>query len=295
MRYRKALTAALLLALLTANALAEGTMLGVQVTYTPAPAATPAASSAPAQRSAALSEETYALGERILMRGMEGNDVAQIQQRLFELGYYLGEVDGVFGLNTRSAVYAFQRAHQLAKIDGKVGPETIGRMFAEDAIVKPTPTPSPTPTHTPTPAPTPTPKPTPEPTAKPDFDNAPFAMEEMTLFVGERELALAVGRDETGELLYPLCGVLGAMGYAYTYEAGSWQLLREEDFSEIALMTTGEPGLQAQALGSFDGVLFLADESARVYGYGAEAYVTAPVLETLGLSVLMVNGTPVIH
>lgn len=294
MRYRKALTAALLFALLTANALAEGTMLGVQVTYTPAPAATPA-SPTPAQRSAALSEENYVLGERILMRGMEGNDVAQIQQRLFELGYYLGEVDGVFGLNTRSAVYAFQRAHQLAKIDGKVGPETIGRMFDEDAIVKPTPTPSPTPTPTPTPVPTPTPKPTPEPTAKPDLENAPFAMEEMALFVAERELTLAVGRDETGEILYPLCGVMSALGYVYTYEAGSWQLLREEDSSEIALMATGEPGLQAQALGSFDGMLFLADESARVFGYGAEAYVTAPVFETLGLSVLMVNGTPVIH
>ncbi len=294
MRYRKALTAALLFALLTANALAEGTMLGVQVTYTPAPAATPA-SPTPAQRSAALSEENYVLGERILMRGMEGNDVAQIQQRLFELGYYLGEVDGVFGLNTRSAVYAFQRAHQLAKIDGKVGPETIGRMFDEDAIVKPTPTPSPTPTPTPTPVPTPTPKPTPEPTAKPDLENAPFAMEEMALFVAERELTLAVGRDETGEILYPLCGVMSALGYVYTYEAGSWQLLREEDSSEIALMSTGEPGLQAQALGSFDGMLFLADESARVFGYGAEAYVTAPVFETLGLSVLMVNGTPVIH
>ena len=49
------------------------------------------------------------------------------------------------------------------------------------------------------------------------------------------------------------------------------------------------------AMGAFDGVLFLTDESNRVYAYAQEAYVTAPLLEQLGVTVLLVNGTPVIH
>ena len=63
----------------------------------------------------------------------------------------------------------------------------------------------------------------------------------------------------------------------------------------IALMTDGQDGLCRQAMGSADGVLFLSDAAARVYVYGEEAYVTAALLSHLGLNVLIVNGTPVIH
>ena len=38
------------------------------------------------------------LGERILMRGLEGDDVRLMQQRLYDLGYLDGDVDGKFGL-----------------------------------------------------------------------------------------------------------------------------------------------------------------------------------------------------
>lgn len=46
-----------------------------------------------------------------------------IQQRLKELGYYKGSVDGVYGQGTRSAVIAFQKANGLSA-DGIVGPKT---------------------------------------------------------------------------------------------------------------------------------------------------------------------------
>lgn len=46
-----------------------------------------------------------------------------IQQRLKELGYYKGSVDGVYGQGTRSAVISFQKANGLTA-DGIVGPKT---------------------------------------------------------------------------------------------------------------------------------------------------------------------------
>jgi len=276
-------------------ALGEGMMLGVQIKDTPAPTAEPTAT--PFALAAVTQEELDAsgLGSRILWRGMEGEDVKLMQRRLYELGYYLGEIDGVFGLGTRSAVYAFQRAHRMEKVDGKVGPATIAAMFSDDVIVKPTPTPTPTPTPKPTPTPTPTPLPTPEPTATPDVSAAPFALEEMELYVDDKPVTLFIGRTQEGELLYPLCGVMGHMGYECAYAQGSWQLTPIAQGKEIALMTDGKPGLCAGAMGSVGGVIFLADEAARTYVYGEEAYVTAPMLEKLEVNCLLVGGVPVIH
>lgn len=322
---RRGTAAALLCMLCASCAMAEAPVLGVQVQATPAPQAvqqaaeaemqiqaetqaepqqtqTPAPESAGnafAQLDAATKEimDAAGLGERILMRGMEGDDVVLLQKRLNQLGYYLGEVDGVFGLQTRTAVYGFQRAHKLAKIDGKVGQETIARMFSADVVIRPTPTPSPTPKPTPTPSPSPTPVPTPVPTPKPDMANAPFAMEEMQLYIGDSDepLMMIVGKDDQGQLLYPLCGLMAHMGYEYAYAGGSWQLVRAKDKSEIALMTDGSDGLQMMAMGSFDSVLFLTDEKSCVFVYGQEAYVTEPLLEQLGVNVQLVGGVPVIH
>lgn len=302
---RTRILAALIMALLAAQpVMAEGTaLLGVQVKDTPAPTLTPAPEETPVPGDeedalmAPITEEEIAaagLGERILMRGMEGEDVRLLQRRLYQLGYYLGKIDGVFGLGTRTAVYGFQRAHKLEKIDGKIGPESIGRMFSEDVVVKPTPTPTPTPTPKPTPTPTATPRPTPAPSATPNAAGAPFELETMQAYVGHKQVEMTLGRDEQDEVLYPLCGVMGWLGYTHVYEAGSWQLLRAEDGAEIALMTDGQDGLRAGAMGAANGVIFLADDSARVYVYGEEAYVTDDALALMGVSVLVVEGVPVI-
>ncbi|MBR4038787.1 MAG: peptidoglycan-binding protein [Clostridia bacterium] len=270
-------------------------MLGVQVKNTPAPTAVPTAT--PFELVHVTQEEIAqsGLGERILWRGMEGEDVALMQRRLCELGYYLGEIDGVFGLGTRSAVYAFQRAHKMEKVDGKVGPATIRAMFSDDVIVKPTPTPTPTPTPVPTPTPSPTPIPTPAPTPTPDVSGAPFALEQMEVYVDDLPFELFVGRADDGALLYPLCGVMGHMGYECQYAQGSWQLTGIGGGSQIALMTDGSDGLCAGAMGAVDGVIFLADDLARVYVYGGEAYVTDALLEKMDVSCLVVGGVPVIH
>ena len=56
--------------------------------------------------------------------GSTGNEVKRIQQKLAELGYYNGSVDGIFGSRTQSAVKAFQRNVGLTA-DGIAGPATL--------------------------------------------------------------------------------------------------------------------------------------------------------------------------
>jgi peptidoglycan hydrolase-like protein with peptidoglycan-binding domain len=50
--------------------------------------------------------------------------VREIQQRLTDLGYAPGPVDGLFGGKTRSAIQAFQRAQGLQP-DGQATPQLL--------------------------------------------------------------------------------------------------------------------------------------------------------------------------
>ena len=75
----------------------------------------------------ALVEAGYTLGERMLYRHepmLRGDDVATLQQRLGELGFDAGRVDGIFGAETQSAVVEFQRNAGL-RGDGICGPVTV--------------------------------------------------------------------------------------------------------------------------------------------------------------------------
>lgn len=56
--------------------------------------------------------------------GSTGSEVTQIQQRLQELGYNPGKVDGIYGTQTQNAVISFQRDYGLAD-DGIAGPKTL--------------------------------------------------------------------------------------------------------------------------------------------------------------------------
>ena len=73
-----------------------------------------------------LDEARWTLGDRVLSftpsHLIHGEDVAQLQQRLLELGFTLDRVDGVFGRNTDTAVREFQRNVGL-DVDGIAGPE----------------------------------------------------------------------------------------------------------------------------------------------------------------------------
>lgn len=56
--------------------------------------------------------------------GSTGNEVTQIQKKLKNWGYYNGNIDGIFGSKTLSAVKSFQSKNGL-KVDGIVGTETL--------------------------------------------------------------------------------------------------------------------------------------------------------------------------
>ena len=66
------------------------------------------------------------LGDRTLRKGMEGNDVKELQEALIQLGYDLGSygADGDFGSSTERAVKKFQQKMSLTS-DGIFGKKSL--------------------------------------------------------------------------------------------------------------------------------------------------------------------------
>jgi peptidoglycan hydrolase-like protein with peptidoglycan-binding domain len=71
------------------------------------------------------------MAEPTLKRGSEGQDVKDLQEALIELDFKPGEVDGVFGVFTESAVKSFQNWSQTT-VDGIVGPATWAKLDDAD-------------------------------------------------------------------------------------------------------------------------------------------------------------------
>ena len=59
--------------------------------------------------------------------GSTGEEVRQIQTKLKEYGVYTGEVDGIYGTQTKNAVIAFQKYNGLAA-DGIAGEQTLRKL-----------------------------------------------------------------------------------------------------------------------------------------------------------------------
>jgi len=66
-------------------------------------------------------------GSRILYRGLQGEDVKELQSKLESLGYDAGPIDGIFGPLTEKAVRKFQKDNDLV-VDGIVGQETFAAL-----------------------------------------------------------------------------------------------------------------------------------------------------------------------
>jgi N-acetylmuramoyl-L-alanine amidase len=76
----------------------------------------------------ALDEARWRLGDRVLAYTVShpfvGDDVAELQQRLLEMGFDCDRVDGIFGASTEAALREFQRNAGVVP-DGTCGPQTL--------------------------------------------------------------------------------------------------------------------------------------------------------------------------
>ena len=76
----------------------------------------------------ALDEARWRLGDRVLSYTVShpfvGDDVAELQQRLLEMGFDCNRVDGIFGASTEAALREFQRNVGVPP-DGTCGPQTL--------------------------------------------------------------------------------------------------------------------------------------------------------------------------
>jgi N-acetylmuramoyl-L-alanine amidase len=76
----------------------------------------------------ALDEAHWRFGDRLLSytvsRPYIGDDVAELQQRLLDMGFDPGRCDGIFGRGTEAALSDFQRNVGL-RADGRLGPGTL--------------------------------------------------------------------------------------------------------------------------------------------------------------------------
>lgn len=85
-----------------------------------------------------------------LKLGSSGQDVRSVQQKLKQLGFLKGTVDGDFGKATEEAVKKFQKQYGL-EVDGKVGANTLAKLQTARATMKPAVTATPKKTATPKP------------------------------------------------------------------------------------------------------------------------------------------------
>ena len=72
---------------------------------------------------------------RIMDPLMEGIDVRNVQERLTELGYYEGEITGIYDRETAQAVRNFQEAFGLLA-DGVVGPDTWNAIGLSEELLQ---------------------------------------------------------------------------------------------------------------------------------------------------------------
>lgn len=161
----------------------------------------------------------------VLKSGVKGDAVTRLQQRLKELGYYTGDVDGQYGSGTAEAVTLFQAQHGLSA-DGIAGEATLGLVYAEAAQTY---------------IPTPTPEPAASLVKKGDSGEAVSAMQErlkeLGYYEGEVDGAFGGGTEEAVRLFQRQNG-LDVDGIAATQ---TFSLLYSEDARQVTITPTPDP------------------------------------------------------
>ena len=285
---------------------ADPERIGVQIPWTPSPSQDAAAPQTPAPEGSWIPEEEYlsrgytaqqllesGLGNRILLRGMQGNDVALLQQRLSQLGYLEDEADGRYGRKTLQAVTEFQRKNGLEKLDGKAGPQTLNRLFSDSAIPNAREEEVPPEVLAAAEAEVPAaiqPAPTPAPMPTPDRDALPFPAGVRVVYLGEAEHELVVAEDNSVKY-YPLAGVLTGLGFSCEIEEGSWAF-RAPGAEDILIFGSELEGRQDYVMGSVGGLLFMEEETA--FAGQRELFVPTRFLRRLGLCAVEAEAVSVI-
>ena len=211
--------------------------------------------------------------------GDKGDDVKKLQRRLAELGYYTGEVDGVFGNQTRRSVERFQY-YQGLSVDGIAGKRTQTVLYeSKEVVFAPvdvTPTPTAkvavgptaaitTPPVTSTPAPTFVPAPTATATSTPNV----AAQSTATVAPAVEELIAA----SDGSVLTDANASIapeGSVTPEATGETQAPQVLANQDF-----ILTG--GTEPLALATADAAATSTPAPLHPAQYGDQVYV--PLLE----------------
>jgi hypothetical protein len=122
-----------------AGIVATDTSLSTAAPVSEPPAVETVATSEPVQKTAL---------DRVLAKGMFGDDVKAVQERLTDLGFRPGPADGMFGDQTRTALWAYQKLVLGEPSDspsGQVTPEMWDEM--QDPFVIQPRRPNSTPTH----------------------------------------------------------------------------------------------------------------------------------------------------
>jgi len=102
-----------------------GTSITVNIPATPTPT--------PKADNTGSSSSSTGSSSGTLKSGSSGSEVKRLQQRLKELGYYTGSVDGDYGSGTVNAVKAFQRNNNLTA-DGVAGSKTLESVYSYYAV-----------------------------------------------------------------------------------------------------------------------------------------------------------------
>ena len=197
---------------------------------------------------------TFQVPSDTVRRGSSGADAKLVQQRLKDLGYLTGKVDGKFGSTSVTALKAFQTKHNLTS-DGIAGPSTYAILFSYNALARdeePTPVPV-----TPTPVPTPTLVPT------------------MAPITEDNVVRIALGVEDQA-VLY-LQTRLTQLGY---YNATLDGICKADDVAAIKTFQQYN-GLKVDGVAGYDTQVMLYSSSARTY---AQAIATpAPTAASVTL------------
>jgi 3D (Asp-Asp-Asp) domain-containing protein len=78
----------------------------------------------PADTKAVPAEQQQVAPEHVIKFGDRGDEVKKVQKLLADIGFYAGEMDGIFGPGTLAAVKEFQSSNGIA-VDGTVGKSSI--------------------------------------------------------------------------------------------------------------------------------------------------------------------------